>query len=85
MTTISDTTGQLREVTGNGTTERARQVVSAARVRATETVRRNPKKSATATTLVLAAAAAAAVLLSRRRAAKASARGRNRLAALLHR
>jgi hypothetical protein len=60
----------------NGTAESARQ-------RVTSTVRRNPKKTATATTLVLAAAAAAAVLLTRRR--RAAARGRNRLAALLHR
>jgi hypothetical protein len=85
MTTISDTTEQLREVNENGRTGRARQAVSTARVKATETVRRNPKKSATASTLVLAAAAAAAVLLTKRRSAKASARGRNRLAALLHR
>ncbi|WP_433795321.1 hypothetical protein [Actinoplanes sp. CA-252034] len=55
------------------------------RRRVTETVRRNPRKTATATTLVLAAAATAAVLLSRRRSAKATARSRNRLAALLHR
>ncbi|MDI6100952.1 hypothetical protein QLQ12_20265 [Actinoplanes sp. NEAU-A12] len=85
MTTISETTEQLHETTENGKAGRARQAVSTARVRATETVRRNPKKSATATTLVLAAAAAAAVLLNRRRTTKASARGRNRLAALLHR
>jgi hypothetical protein len=62
----------------NGTSEPARR-------RMTETVRRNPRKTATATTLVLAAAAAAAVLLSRRRSARTAARGRNRLAALLHR
>jgi hypothetical protein len=73
QTTISEVPADI-----NGTTEKARQ-------RVTETLRRNPRKTVTATTLVLAVAAAAAVLLSRRRSAKVTARGRNRLAALLHR
>lgn len=73
QTTISEVPADI-----NGTSEHARQ-------RVTESVRRNPKKAVTATTLVLAVAAAAAVLVSRRRSAKSAARGRNRLAALLHR
>ncbi|GIF44963.1 hypothetical protein [Actinoplanes xinjiangensis] len=73
QTTISEVPADI-----NGTSEPTRR-------RVTETVRNHPKKTATATTLVLAAAAAAAVLLSRRRSAKVTTRGRNRLAALLHR
>jgi hypothetical protein len=72
QTTISEVPAEI-----NGTSEPARR-------RVTETVRRNPRKTVTATTLVLAAAAAAVVLVSRRRS-RTAARGRNRLAALLHR
>lgn len=67
------------------TTDGTRQTVSNVKSRAASAVRQNPKKTATATTLVLAAAAAAAVFLTRRRSAKATSRGRNRLATLLHR
>ncbi|GIE78405.1 hypothetical protein Aph02nite_43550 [Actinoplanes philippinensis] len=77
MTTNQTTISEVpADITGTSETRRGR---------VTETVRRNPKKTATATTLVLAAAAAAALLLARRRSAKATARSRNRLAALLHR